>query len=251
MRQRAARRAPHLTQPTRAVGGSKTHNPWTREKRATVPPARCRPLAQRWHKPRAPPPIGRGRARAVARSAGPLRGSPRRPAPIASGPRQPASWRQRRWPTSGCVFRPRRPGSSSSQGAPRGSTSSASTGWNGREKDDRWYLLKWPSARATASIRGKMRERTDGRFAGLPLEAVVENLNPVLRGWARTSAAGTSGGSSTPSTTTSTSGHDAGQRKHGLHGWQWATRFTPGWVLSLGAYRFSGTVRPTTAYAGR
>ena len=51
------------------------------------------------------------------------------------------------------------------------------------EKDDRWYLLKWPSARAMASIRGKIRERTDGRFAGLPLEAVVENLNPVLRGW--------------------------------------------------------------------
>jgi len=29
----------------------------------------------------------------------------------------------------------------------------------------------------------QIRERTDGRFAGLPLEAAVENLNPVLRGW--------------------------------------------------------------------
>ena len=39
--------------------------------------------------------------------------------------------------------------------------------------------------------------------------------------------------------------------KHGLHGWNWTTRFNHGWVTSLGVHRFSGTVRPTTAYAGR
>ena len=46
----------------------------------------------------------------------------------------------------------------------------------------RWYLRKWPSPRAMASIRGKIGERTDRRPARLPLETVVENLNPVLRG---------------------------------------------------------------------
>jgi hypothetical protein len=33
------------------------------------------------------------------------------------------------------------------------------------------------------SLRGKIRERTDCRYARLPLEWTVEDLNPVLRGW--------------------------------------------------------------------
>src|SRR5215207_2118043 len=47
----------------------------------------------------------------------------------------------------------------------------------------RWYLQKWPGPQAMASIRGKIRERTDRRLARLPLGQVIENLNPVLRGW--------------------------------------------------------------------
>ncbi len=45
-------------------------------------------------------------------------------------------------------------------------------------------LQQWPSARALASIRGKVRALTDRRYARLPLEMVVkERLNRVLRGW--------------------------------------------------------------------
>jgi len=51
------------------------------------------------------------------------------------------------------------------------------------KRPSRWYLQKWPTPRAMASIRGKIRERTDRRHACLPLETIVENLNPVLRGW--------------------------------------------------------------------
>jgi hypothetical protein len=40
-----------------------------------------------------------------------------------------------------------------------------------------WYLQKWPSERAIASIRGKIRDRTDRRYARLPLEDTVESLN--------------------------------------------------------------------------
>src|SRR6266498_1582316 len=46
-----------------------------------------------------------------------------------------------------------------------------------------WYLQKWPSPRAMASIRGKIRDRTDRRYARLPLEHAVENVNHVVRGW--------------------------------------------------------------------
>ena len=57
----------------------------------------------------------------------------------------------------------------------------------------RWYLYKWPSKRAMASIRGKIRERTDRRYARLPLEWAVENLNPVIRGWGNYFRYGNSG----------------------------------------------------------
>lgn len=116
----------------------------------------------------------------------------------------------------------------------------------------RWYLQKWPTPRAMASIRGKVRERTDRRLATRPLEQVVENLNPVLRGWGAYFRYGNSG--------QKFDAIDAyvNQRlamlastKHGLRGWNWGTRFDHGWVTSLGVHRFSGTVRPTTAYASR
>jgi RNA-directed DNA polymerase len=47
----------------------------------------------------------------------------------------------------------------------------------------RWYLQKWPSRPAMASIRGKIRARTERRYARLPLEWAVEDLNRVLCGW--------------------------------------------------------------------
>ena len=48
----------------------------------------------------------------------------------------------------------------------------------------RWYLNNWPSPRAMASIKDKVRERTTRSRATWPLGMVVEDLNPVLRGWA-------------------------------------------------------------------
>src|SRR5262249_13550982 len=50
--------------------------------------------------------------------------------------------------------------------------------WRGR-----WYLNKWPSARAMTSIRGKVHALTGRNHTALPLELVVERLNPILRGW--------------------------------------------------------------------
>jgi RNA-directed DNA polymerase len=51
------------------------------------------------------------------------------------------------------------------------------------KRPGRWYLQKWPSPRAMASISGKIRERTDRRYARVSLDLVVADLNPVLRGW--------------------------------------------------------------------
>ena len=103
-----------------------------------------------------------------------------------------------------------------------------------------------------ASIRGKIRERTDRSLAMLPLEQVVENLNPVLRGWGAYFRYGNSA--------RKFAAIDAyvNQRlamlastKHGLRGWNWTTRVTHEWTSSLGVHRLNGTIRPTTAYASR
>ena len=52
-----------------------------------------------------------------------------------------------------------------------------------RKRRGRYWMHKWPSPRAMASIRGKVRDLTAPRQIGLPLAAVVEQLNHVLRGW--------------------------------------------------------------------
>jgi hypothetical protein len=71
---------------------------------------------------------------------------------------------------------------------------------------DRRYLSKWPSARAMASIRAKVRAHTDRRFASRDLRDVVAGLNPVLRGWGAYFRYETRTGSSPPWTATCTSG---------------------------------------------
>lgn len=47
----------------------------------------------------------------------------------------------------------------------------------------RYYLHRWPSARAMKRLREKIHERTDRRHAGLDIKAVIDDLNPILRGW--------------------------------------------------------------------
>ena len=46
-----------------------------------------------------------------------------------------------------------------------------------------YYLQKWPSDRNMAMIRSKIRDATGRHCVGKSVDAVVEELNPVLRGW--------------------------------------------------------------------
>jgi group II intron reverse transcriptase/maturase len=116
----------------------------------------------------------------------------------------------------------------------------------------RWYLHKWPSRRAMASIKAKIRDRTDRRFARLPLEYAVENVNHVVRGWGNYFRYGNSADKF---------GEIDGyvrerlailaSAKHGLQGRNWVSRFDYEWTTKLGVYRLTGTVRPTLAFASR
>jgi group II intron reverse transcriptase/maturase len=116
----------------------------------------------------------------------------------------------------------------------------------------RYYLNKWPSDRAMASIKAKLRERTDKRHVGRSLEEVIAELNPVLRGWGTYFS---QGNSSKKFGSVDHYAHERlarlASRKHGLRGRNWSERYTYAWFQNLGVYRLTGTVRYPTAHALR
>ena len=119
--------------------------------------------------------------------------------------------------------------------------------WRGR-----WYLQRWPSARAMSSIRAKIRAGTHRRFAGVDLSVVVEHLNPVLRGWANYFRVGNS---ARKFSQIDSYVHERlailASTKYALSGRNWASRFDGTWFRRLGVYTLSGTVRYGTAHALR
>ena len=49
----------------------------------------------------------------------------------------------------------------------------------------RWYINNWPSRRAMQTIRERIRDITDRRFVGLPVNEIVERVNAAMMNWAR------------------------------------------------------------------
>jgi RNA-directed DNA polymerase len=47
----------------------------------------------------------------------------------------------------------------------------------------RYYLHRWPSQRAMKRLREKVRDRTGANRVGVPVEWIIADLNPILRGW--------------------------------------------------------------------
>jgi RNA-directed DNA polymerase len=98
-----------------------------------------------------------------------------------------------------------------------------------RKYQGRWYLHRWPSTRAMASIRGKIRDRTGRRFSGLPLHVTVERVNRVVRGWGNYFRYGNS---AEKFDEIDRYVHERlailASNKHGLRGRNWASRFNHG-----------------------
>lgn len=119
--------------------------------------------------------------------------------------------------------------------------------WRGK-----WYAQYWPSQRAMAAIRAKVRDRTQRRHASLPLEDVVARLNSALQGWGNYFRVGNS--------SQKFSAIDAyvhkrlaklARVKRNRPGRAWTTRYDYAWVTRLGVHRLSGTVRYRSANATR
>ena len=116
----------------------------------------------------------------------------------------------------------------------------------------RYYLQRWPSDRAMAQVRAKIREVTDRRFVGYPVDWVVVRLNRVLRGWGGYFR---HGNSARKFAQIDSYVHQRlaifASVKHGLHGRNWQRRFTWAWLKALGVHRLSGRVRGGAAHALR
>jgi group II intron reverse transcriptase/maturase len=121
--------------------------------------------------------------------------------------------------------------------------------WKWRGK---WYLQRWPSTRAMKSIRARIRELTDRRYATLPLEIVVKRLNLVLRGWSNYFRVGNS---ARKFSHIDSYVHERlailASAKHGRTGRGWTTRFNGEWRRRLGVYALDGTVSYRAAHAPR
>lgn len=108
----------------------------------------------------------------------------------------------------------------------------------------RYYLYKWPSTRAMASIRAKIREHTDRRSASRELGTVVADLNRVLRGWGTYFRHGNSG---RKFVAIDSFVHERMAKlasvKYATRGRRLASRFNYAWMTRTGIYRLTGTVK--------
>lgn len=112
--------------------------------------------------------------------------------------------------------------------------------WKWRGK---WYLQRWPSARAMSAIRSKIRALTDRRSTSLALSTVIQRLNPVLRGWGNYFR---DGNSARKFAQIDSYVHERlailATAKHRRSGRRWVTQYNGTWLHRLGVYALSGKV---------
>ena len=112
-------------------------------------------------------------------------------------------------------------------------------------KHRRWYCQMWPSRRAMAVIRAKIKAITAPRSRlKRPIGALVAELNPVLRGWGNHFRWGNS---SRHFNRIDSYVHERlalfDSKKRQRSGRRWGQVNTYAWVTRLGVHRLSGTIR--------
>ena len=109
----------------------------------------------------------------------------------------------------------------------------------------RYYLHRWPSQQAMKRLREKVRDRTGRNRAGVPIEVLIEQLNPILRGWGnyfRTGNAATKFNQVDRYVVWRLRSLLVKKRGRNLHA-AVAAQWTEDWFNDHGLYRLRGTVR--------
>jgi RNA-directed DNA polymerase len=110
----------------------------------------------------------------------------------------------------------------------------------------RYYLHRWPSQRAMKRLREKVKARTGRNRAGVrDVRTVIEDLNPILRGWAtyfRTGNAADKFRQVDRYVVWRLCRLMVKKRGRNLHAGQ-AQQWTEDWFNGLGLYRLRGTIR--------
>ncbi len=109
----------------------------------------------------------------------------------------------------------------------------------------RYYLHRWPSAAAMKRLRVKVRDRTGRSRAGTRIEWVIEDLNPILRGWGnyfRTGNAGKKFGHVDDYVYWRLRRLMIKKRGRNLRAGQ-AAQWTSDWFVEMGLHRLRGTIR--------
>ena len=111
------------------------------------------------------------------------------------------------------------------------------------------YLQKWPSTRAMASVKASIRARTARSQVGRTLNAVVADLNPVIRGWGNYFRYGNSARKfAAVDEYVRERLAKLDSRKRGRRACRWNVH-TVDWFQRIGLHQLSGTVRYWAAHA--
>jgi RNA-directed DNA polymerase len=116
----------------------------------------------------------------------------------------------------------------------------------------RRYCQRWPSARAMASIRARVKTITATRNKlTQPIAEIVRELNPVIRGWGQYFRVGNS---SRKFTQVDSYVQERlalfDSKKRQKSGRRWGTVHTYGWYRSLEVHHLAGTIRYTVPVKG-
>jgi RNA-directed DNA polymerase len=114
-----------------------------------------------------------------------------------------------------------------------------------QKRQVRYYLHRWPSQAAMKRLRGKVRDRTGANRKGTRIEWVIEDLNPILRGWGnyfRTGNAAKKFVQVDRYVVWRLKRLQVKKRGRNLHAGQ-AAQWTEDWFNEKGLYRLRGTIR--------
>jgi len=109
----------------------------------------------------------------------------------------------------------------------------------------RYYLHRWPSQKAMKRLREKINHRTARSRVGLDVRVVIDDLNPILRGWGNYFATGNAAEKFVQVdryVAWRLKRLQIKKRGRNLHAGQ-ADQWTPAWFRDQGLHQLMGTVR--------